>query len=186
MHTQTYPLTFEVDPGPVRARGWIRGRGNSEIGKSLAGLELVVIASILAATVTNTGIDTMAKTAVSDALKSLTATGEKRPKLVFLGHGSMTGRAPSLLKIRPSLWAKLENLGVVGGGNYMLVELGLQLLIAQLEAQPEGEITVIRAETLAVTDEDIQLLKAAGKEQVKAPRKRVAKTSWTDPEKNEL
>ncbi len=62
----------------------------------------------------------MAKTAISDALKAL--TGDSKPKLVFMGHGSMDGRTPTLLKIRPSLWKELDSLGVVGA-NSQITEL---------------------------------------------------------------
>ena len=127
----------------------------------------------------------MAKTAISDALKALTLKGENKPRLVFLGHGSMEGRTPTLLKMRPSLWKELDSLGVVGA-NYQVAELALRLLIEELKAQPPGETLAIRAKDFEPTPEDFQLLKDTGREVKKVVKKGIGKTDWANPEKNLL
>jgi hypothetical protein len=127
----------------------------------------------------------MAKTAISDALKALTIKGDDKPKLVFLGHGSMDGRTPTLLKMRPSLWKELDSLGVIGA-NYQIAELALRLLIEELKAQPAGETLAIRAAEFEPTEEDFRLLRDTGREVKKVPKKGIGKTDWTNTEKNLL
>lgn len=127
----------------------------------------------------------MAKTALSDALKALTLKGDSKPRLVFLGHGSMEGRTATLLKMRPSLWRELDSLGVVGA-NYQIAELALRLLIEELKAQPPGETLAIRASEFEPTEEDFQLLRDTGREVKKVPKRGIGKTNWANPEKNLL
>ena len=58
---------------------------------------------------------------------------------------------------------------------YMAFEIAPQLLIAQLEALPPGEMRVISGSSMDATPEDIALLKASGRV-VKTPaRKKVQK-----------
>lgn len=66
----------------------------------------------------------------------------------------------------------------------MAFEIAAQLLIAQLEALPPGEMRVISGSSMDATPEDIELLKASGRVVKKTVRKKVQKTDWSDPEKN--
>lgn len=121
----------------------------------------------------------------SVALKALTLKGDSKPRLVFLGHGSMEGRTATLLKMRPSLWKELDGLGVVGA-NYQIAELALRLLIEELKAQPLGETLAIRALEFEPTEEDFQLLRDTVREVKKVPKKGIGKTNWSESEKNLL
>lgn len=124
----------------------------------------------------------MPRTAVSETLSLMTAPIDKQPKLVVHGSSSMDGRASTLLRCRSSILKRLSELCACP--QYMAFEIAAQLLIAQLEALPPGEMRVISGSSMDATPEDIELLKASGRVVKKTVRKKVQKTDWSDPEKN--
>ena len=108
----------------------------------------------------------------------------KWPKLVITGRSTMAGRGASLMHIRPSIWKRLEQIETVGTRQYLVVEAALKMFISHLEGLPTGETMILDAEKMTATAEDHELLEAAGRVVKPIERKRVAKTSWTDPEEN--
>lgn len=123
--------------------------------------------------------------AAQAAIEELMVPGGKRPKLVITGRSTMSGRGASLMRIRPSIWKRLEQVESVGTRQYLVVEAALTMFISHLEGLAPGETLVLDAEKMSATAEDHELLEAAGRV-VKSPtpRKRVAKTNWSDPEDN--
>lgn len=119
------------------------------------------------------------------AIAELSVPGGKRPKLVITGRSTMAGRGASLMRIRPTIWKRLEAIETVGTRQYLVVEAALTMFIAHLEGLPPGETLILDAEKMTATAEDHELLEASG---VKIPepvaRKRVAKRSFTDMEEN--
>lgn len=118
------------------------------------------------------------------AIEDLMVPGLQRPKLIITGRSTMDGRSATLMRIRPSLWAELEKVETVGTRQYLVVEAALRMFIEHVKAIPDGETLILDGEKMAATEEDHRLLKEAGREVKKYPRKRVAKTNWTDPEEN--
>lgn len=118
------------------------------------------------------------------ALEELAVPGGKRPKLVITGRSTMDGRGATLMRIRPSIWRDLEKLETVGTRQYLVVEAALRMFIAHLDGLPQGETMILDAEKMVATQEDHDLLEAAGRTVKKVPRKRVAKTQWEDQTQN--
>lgn len=118
------------------------------------------------------------------AIAELAVPNGKRPKLVITGRSTMAGRGASLIRIRPSIWKRLEAVETVGTRQYLVIEAALTMFISHLEGLPEGETLVLDAEKMSATAEDHELLEATGRVVKPIPRKRVAKTNWTDPEEN--
>ena len=95
----------------------------------------------------------MARLSTDSSLAALAAaTSTQGPRLVVIGQGSFSGRVSSLIKIRPTLWSRLEKLAA--GQQYLLVDLALQMLIDQLEKRNPADVLVVRAASLAATAED--------------------------------
>lgn len=119
------------------------------------------------------------------ALNELAVPGGKRPKLVITGRSTMAGRGATLMRIRPSIWKRLEQVETVGTRQYLVVEAALTMFISHLEGLPPGETLILDAEKMSATPEDHELLEASGAK-VKPPvaRKRVAKRSFVDLEEN--
>ena len=118
------------------------------------------------------------------ALEELAVPGGKRPRLVITGRSTMEGRSATLMRIRPSIWRDLEKLETVGTRQYLVVEAALRMFISHLEGLAPGETMTLDAEKMTATQEDHDLLEAAGRTVKKVPRKRVAKTEWQEPEQN--
>ena len=118
------------------------------------------------------------------AMAELMVPGGRRPKLVITGRSTMSGRVASLIRIRPSIWKRLEAVETVGTRQYLVIEAALIMFIAHLEGLEPGETMILDAEKMAPTPEDHELLEATGRVVKTIPRKRVAKTNWTDPEEN--
>ena len=118
------------------------------------------------------------------ALEELAVPGGKRPKLVITARSTMDGRGATLMRIRPSIWRDLEKLETVGTRQYLVVEAALRMFISHLEGLPPGETMILDAEKMIATEEDHDLLEAAGRTVKKVPRKRVAKTQWEDQTQN--
>lgn len=119
------------------------------------------------------------------ALNELMVPGGKRPKLVITGRSTMAGRGATLMRIRPTIWKRLEQLESVGTRQYLVVEAALTMFISHLEGLPQGETLILDAEKMTATEEDHELLEASGaKVKAPVPRKRVAKRSFTDMDEN--
>lgn len=118
------------------------------------------------------------------AMAELMVPGGKRPKLVITCRSTMNGRGASLIRIRPSIWKRLEAVESVGTRQYLVIEAAMIMFIAHLEGLEPGKTLILDAEKMAPTAEAHELLEATDREVKSIPRKRVAKTNWGDPEEN--
>lgn len=117
------------------------------------------------------------------ALEAVKLATEAKPRLEIVGGSSMEGRAATLMRIRPTLWAEFERLNVVGP-QYLLVETALRFLIGHLDGMRPGETLSLDASDMQATPEDHQMLIDTGRVVKKIVRKRAAKTSFSKPELN--
>lgn len=117
------------------------------------------------------------------ALEAVRMATEAKPRLEIIGHSTMEGRAATLMRIRPTLWAEFERLNVVGP-QYLIVETALRFLIGHLDGMRPGETLSLHASEMQATPEDHAMLIAAGRVVKKVARKRAAKTSFLNPEQN--
>jgi hypothetical protein len=118
------------------------------------------------------------------AVEAMAVPAGRKPKLIITGRSTMNGRGATLMRIRPTIWRDLEELEVTGTRQYLVVEAALRMLIGHLQSLPEDKPMMLDAATMAATPEDHRLLEEAGRVVKKIPRKRVSKTSYTDPEEN--
>ncbi len=72
------------------------------------------------------------------------ATGSKVPRLMLIGRGTLEGRKLHAIRIRPAVIERLAE--VASGPMYLVVEIAINRLIAELEARSDGQIEVIRVE----------------------------------------
>lgn len=117
------------------------------------------------------------------ALEAVKLATEAKPRLEIVGRSSMEGRAATLMRIRPSLWAEFERLNVIGP-QYLIVETALRFLIGHLDGMRPGETLSLDASDMQATPEDHQMLVDTGRVVKKIVRKRAAKTSFLKPEQN--
>ena len=110
------------------------------------------------------------KNPLAQAAEDMESQGkEGEPKLVIQGHSTLTGRASSLLRVRPTLVEDINKVCV--GPQYMIIDVALQLLLSQLNERSKP--LVIKAETLNPSQEDVDILVA--NDRVPAPRKPVSR-----------
>ena len=101
----------------------------------------------------------MARISSNESLAAFAdATAPQGKRLVVLGQGSYSGRASSMLRMRPTLMKRLGELAV--GQQYLLIDVALQTLIRDLETRDPADVLVVRATSLAATEEDHQLIQA--------------------------
>lgn len=117
------------------------------------------------------------------ALEAVKLATEAKPRLEIVGSSSMEGRAATLMRIRPTLWAEFERLNVIGP-QYLVVETALRFLIGHLDGMRPGETLSLDASDMQATPEDHQMLINTGRVVKKIVRKRAAKTSFLSPEQN--
>lgn len=68
-------------------------------------------------------------------------------KLIVIGQGQTAGRTPSLIRIRPHILKELRQ--HADGQMYLLIEIALQRLTAELAARAPGTpVEVVRAEDM--------------------------------------
>ena len=63
-----------------------------------------------------------------------------------------------MLRVRPTLMKRLGELAV--GQQYLLIDVALQTLIRELEMRDPADVLVVRASSLAATEEDHQIIQA--------------------------
>jgi len=88
------------------------------------------------------------------------------PKLWVRGSSVLTGRRSTLLRIRPSLVARLEAQSY--GPLYLLIEHAVEELCAKLEAAPEGSVQTLDAEAMNPSVEDVQMVEASERKRERA------------------
>jgi hypothetical protein len=94
---------------------------------------------------------------------------EVAPKLVIIGHSiSGKGRTSTMLRVRPTVMARLERVAV--GPTYLLCEIALLEMIDRLEKAQPGELRVVRAETFNPSKEDLEMIAAAEDRKLENPR----------------
>lgn len=78
------------------------------------------------------------------------------PKLVIVNSSTSQGRYQQMLRLRPTLLARVRELTV--GPMYLIIETALEQLIKELEALPPGSIRTINAFEMDPSQEDHQML----------------------------
>ena len=97
----------------------------------------------------------------------ITASKKKGlPKLWVRGSSVLTGRRATLLRIRPTVVARLEAQSY--GPLYLLIEHALTELCERLEAMPDGQTITLEAEEMNPTPEDKEVLEAEAAKKARA------------------
>ena len=110
---------------------------------------------------------------ISKAKTGIAITAAKSPsklKLLITNSSTSKGRYHQMLRIKPTLLARLE--GLVHGPFYLVAEHALGKLCDELEAMPQGEIVILDAFKMDPTTEDADLLETYVARRVeRGPRK---------------
>lgn len=95
----------------------------------------------------------MPRTAKADIGKAMsTAT----PRLVVVNSSTSEGRYQQMLRLRPTLLAKVRELTV--GPMYIIIEVALQELVKQLEELPAGTMRTVNAFDLDPSQADREMM----------------------------
>lgn len=95
----------------------------------------------------------MARTSKSELASRMTTTN---PRLVVINSSTSVGRYHQMLRIRPTLLARVQALTV--GPFYLIAEHALERLCADLEAMEPGTLRSINAFTMDPTPEDKEMM----------------------------
>lgn len=100
----------------------------------------------------------MARVSKADVIAEI-ENAESIKRLIISGSSVSTkGRVTTLLKVRPSLLRRVDELCL--GPTYLILEHALEELIEKLEAIPQGLKQAVKAAKLDPSDEDIAEVEA--------------------------
>lgn len=95
----------------------------------------------------------MPRTAKNDIGKAMATTN---PRLVVVNSSTSEGRYQQMLRLRPTLLAKVRELTV--GPMYIIIEAALEQLVKDLEALPPGTMRTINAFEMDPSKEDREMM----------------------------
>lgn len=93
----------------------------------------------------------IAKESLAQELSSSAA-----PRLIVLNSSTSDGRYSQMLRVRPTLLARVRSLSV--GPMYIIIERALEELCDRLEAMPEGTMATIDASRMDPSHADREML----------------------------
>lgn len=95
----------------------------------------------------------MPRTAKSDIAQAMSTSS---PKLVVVNSSTSEGRYQQMLRLRPTLLARVRELTV--GPMYLIIEVALEQLVRDLEALPPGTMRTVNAFELDPSQEDREMM----------------------------
>lgn len=95
----------------------------------------------------------MARTSKAELADRMTTTN---PKLVVINSSTSVNRYHQMLRIRPTLLARVQSLTV--GPFYLIAEHALERLCDELEAMPEGNLRSINAFQMDPSQADKEMM----------------------------
>lgn len=95
----------------------------------------------------------MPRTAKTDIAQAMATTN---PRLVVVNSSTSEGRYQQMLRLRPTLLARVRELTV--GPMYIIIEVALEQLVRDLEALPAGTMRTVNAFEMDPSQEDREMM----------------------------